>query len=71
MTDTPLPGIHEEFDRGVALIDEKRYDEAIAVLTAVIARDPEHAGAFLHRGGVTTARRSTTGPSMILARRPD
>src|SRR4051794_1351178 len=48
---TPLPpGIQEEFDRGVTLTDEAKYDEAIAVFSRVLERHPNHAGAFLHRG---------------------
>ena len=36
--------------RGVHLVDERKYDEAIEVFNSVLARDPSNAEAFLHRG---------------------
>src|SRR5438067_7469494 len=47
---TPSPGIPEEFERGVSLVDEGKYDEAIAVFNVVLREDSTHAEAFLHRG---------------------
>ena len=42
MLPTPPPDIPDEFNRGVALVDEGKFDEAIAVLTAVLAQAPVH-----------------------------
>ena len=50
MDPNPSANLSEDFDRGVALTDEAKYDEAIVVFDGVIARDSNHAGAFLHRG---------------------
>ena len=50
MDPTPTPGIPEELERGMTLVDDKQYDQAIEVFNALLARAPDHAGAYLHRG---------------------
>ena len=74
MTDTPLPGIPEEFDRGVALVDEEKYDEAIAEFDKALAAFPFHASAefgiaraYQRKGDLKSAREHLTRFQKITA----
>src|SRR5262249_61550537 len=63
------------FDRGVALTDEARYDEAVEQLSQSLALHPDHAETWLHRGRCHDRKkdhdRAIADFSEALRRRPD
>ena len=54
-----MPTAKEHFKQGVTLLEEKRYDEAIAEFTKAIELNPQDAEAYYNRAPLCGCRRAT------------
>src|SRR5262245_28560690 len=48
--DTPQPAAQELYDRGMALLEQGEYDQAITAFTRLLDLAPDHAPGYVYRG---------------------